>query len=110
MIPKKVRVPAYHPDTPEVRKDWAQYYDRITMMDARAGANLKELAEAGLSEDTIIFYYGDHGSGMPRSKRWPYNSGRPQRAAHPICAREVEASGTGRLQIRRQKRPTRGLH
>ncbi|MBT5846658.1 MAG: sulfatase-like hydrolase/transferase, partial [Verrucomicrobiales bacterium] len=36
---------------------------------------LKELAEAGLSEDTIIFYYGDHGSGMPRSKRWPYNSG-----------------------------------
>jgi arylsulfatase A-like enzyme len=73
--PKRVRVPAYHPDTPEVRKDWAQYYDRITMMDARAGQNLKELAEAGLAEDTIIFYYGDHGSGMPRSKRWPYNSG-----------------------------------
>ena len=45
------------------------------MMDERAGANLKELAEAGLAEDTIIFYYGDHGSGMPRSKRWPYNSG-----------------------------------
>ena len=73
--PKQVRVPSYHPDTPEVRKDWAQYYDRITMMDARAGQNLKELAEAGLAEDTIIFYYGDHGSGMPRSKRWPYNSG-----------------------------------
>ena len=73
--PKKVRIPAYHPDTPEVRKDWAQYYDRITMMDARAGANLKEIAQAGLAEDTIVFYYGDHGSGMPRSKRWPYNSG-----------------------------------
>ena len=73
--PAKVRIPAYHPDTPEVRKDWAQYYDRLTMMDARAGANLKEIAEAGLAEDTIVFYYGDHGSGMPRSKRWPYNSG-----------------------------------
>ena len=73
--PKKVRIPAYHPDTPEVRKNWAQYYDRLTMMDARAGANLKEIAEAGLAEDTIVFYYGDHGSGMPRSKRWPYNSG-----------------------------------
>ena len=73
--PKKARVPAYHPDTPEVRKDWAQYYDRITMMDVRVGANLKEIAQAGLAEDTIIFYYGDHGSGMPRSKRWPYNSG-----------------------------------
>ena len=71
----KVRVPAYHPDTPEVRQDWAQYYDRITEMDALAGKNLQELADAGLADDTIIFYYGDHGSGMPRSKRWPYNSG-----------------------------------
>lgn len=73
--PAKVRVRAYHPDTPEVRKDWAQYYDRITMMDARVGQNLKELEEAGLADETIVFYYGDHGSGMPRSKRWPYNSG-----------------------------------
>ena len=24
---------------------------------------------------TIVFFYGDHGSGMPRSKRWPFNSG-----------------------------------
>ncbi|WP_145175395.1 sulfatase-like hydrolase/transferase [Gimesia aquarii] len=71
----KVRIPAYHPDTPEVRHDWAQYYDRITEMDALVGKNLKELADAGLADDTIVFYYGDHGSGMPRSKRWPYNSG-----------------------------------
>ena len=73
--PAKARIPAYHPDTPEVRHDWAQYYDRITEMDALVGKNLKELADAGLTDDTIIFYYGDHGSGMPRSKRWPYNSG-----------------------------------
>ncbi|MFQ5928264.1 MAG: sulfatase-like hydrolase/transferase [Acidobacteriota bacterium] len=73
--PAKVRVPAYHPDTPTVRRDWAQYYDKITEMDSGVGQNLKELEEAGLAEDTIIFYYSDHGSGMPRSKRWPYNSG-----------------------------------
>ena len=70
-----MRIPAYHPDTPEVRKDWAQYYDRITMMDKLVGKNLRELEEAGLADDTIVFYYGDHGSGMPRSKRWPYFSG-----------------------------------
>ncbi len=73
--PAEARVPAYHPDTPEVRRDWAQYYDRVTEMDELAGGVLRELEQAGLAEDTIIFYYGDHGSGMPRSKRWTFNSG-----------------------------------
>lgn len=73
--PAKMRIPAYHPDTPEVRRDWAQYYDKVSEADADAGARLKELEEAGLAADTIVFYYGDHGSGMPRSKRWPSNSG-----------------------------------
>lgn len=73
--PAKVRVPAYHPDTPEVRQDWAQYYDKVSEVDADAGRHLKELTDAGLADDTIIFYYADHGSGMPRSKRWPCNSG-----------------------------------
>jgi len=73
--PAGVHVPAYHPDTPEVRQDWAQYYDKITEMDALAGEKLKELEEAGLADETIVFYYGDHGIGLPRGKRYPYNSG-----------------------------------
>lgn len=73
--PAKVRVPAYHPDTPEVRQDWAQYYDVVTQADADAGVRLKELAADGLADDTIVFYFGDHGSGMPRSKRSACESG-----------------------------------
>jgi arylsulfatase A-like enzyme len=73
--PIKIPLPAYHPDTPEVRHDWAQYYDQITEMDKVVGKYLEELANLGLAEDTIVFFYGDNGSGMPRSKRWPYNSG-----------------------------------
>lgn len=73
--PAKVRVPAYHPDTPEVRRDWAQYYDIVSEADADAGKVLEQLEADGLAGDTIIFYFGDHGSGMPRSKRWPCNSG-----------------------------------
>ena len=73
--PVKVRVPAYHPDTPEVRRDWALYYDSVTAADADAGAVLAQLAADGLADDTIVFYWADHGSGMPRSKRWPSNSG-----------------------------------
>ena len=73
--PAKAPLPAYHPDTPEVRHDWAQYYDKVTAMDVQVGEVLAELEQDGLSESTIIFYYGDHGSGMPRSKRWPFDSG-----------------------------------
>jgi uncharacterized sulfatase len=73
--PAGVRVPEYHPDTPEVRQDWAQYYDNITTMDRQSGDVLKQLEQDGLLDSTIVFFYGDHGSGMPRSKRWPYNSG-----------------------------------
>jgi uncharacterized sulfatase len=73
--PAKVRIPAYHPDTPEVRHDWAQYYDNLTTMDRQAGEVLARLEQDGLTDSTIVFYYGDHGSGMPRNKRWPYNSG-----------------------------------
>ena len=73
--PKKVTLPAYHPDAPEVRRDWAHYYDRIALMDNMVGKLLQELQDAGLMENTIVFFYTDHGSGMPRSKRFPYNSG-----------------------------------
>jgi uncharacterized sulfatase len=73
--PAKVRVPAYHPDTPEVRQDWAQYYDNITTMDGQAGRVLAALEQDSLADSTIVLFFGDHGSGMPRSKRWPYNSG-----------------------------------
>ncbi len=73
--PAAAPLPAYHPDTPEVRHDWAQYYDKVTEMDAMVGARAEELEEDGLADSTIVFYYGDHGSGMPRSKRWPFDSG-----------------------------------
>ncbi len=73
--PAKAPVPPYHPDTPEVRHDWAQYYDNITTMDGQFQEKLDELKAAGLDDNTIVFFYGDHGAGMPRSKRWPYNSG-----------------------------------
>ncbi|MHC4430871.1 MAG: sulfatase-like hydrolase/transferase [Planctomycetota bacterium] len=73
--PAKVRIPAYHPDNGESRRDWARYYDIVTAADEIAGEKLAALDNAGLADETIVFYYGDHGSGMSRSKRWTYNSG-----------------------------------
>lgn len=73
--PDKAKVPPYYPDTPVTRKDWARYHDNITTMDSLAQRVLDELEKAGLAEDTIVFFWGDHGRGLPRSKRWLYDSG-----------------------------------
>lgn len=68
-------VPPYMPNVRETREDWAQYYDQISVMDGIAGQRLDELEAAGLADDTIVMYFGDHGAGLARSKRFPYNSG-----------------------------------
>ena len=67
--------PPYYPDTPEARRDWANYYELITAMDYRAGELIRELEDAGVLEDAIVFFWGDHGVGLPRAKRWLYESG-----------------------------------
>jgi uncharacterized sulfatase len=73
--PKKVTLPVYYPDTPIVRKDWARYNDTITEMDIQFARILKQLDEDGLSQNTIVFFWGDHGRCMPRGKRWLWDSG-----------------------------------
>ena len=72
---KRLSCPRTIPDTPEMRHDWAQYYDKIEKMDGEVGAVLRELEESGESENTIVFYYGDHGGVLARSKRYVYESG-----------------------------------
>ena len=73
--PESIPLPPYHPDTPEIRRDWANYYDQMTLLDEQVGKLLTELEQAGLAEDTIVFYYGDHGGALPRGKRNIHDSG-----------------------------------
>ncbi|MHC4756045.1 MAG: sulfatase-like hydrolase/transferase, partial [Planctomycetota bacterium] len=73
--PDKAELPPYYPDTPIVRKNWASYYDNITIMDSRFRKILDQLEADGLTEDTIVWFWGDHGRGLPRAKRWIYDSG-----------------------------------
>ncbi|MBD5778400.1 sulfatase [Pelagicoccus sp. NFK12] len=73
--PALAPIPPYHPDTPETRKDWAQYYDRLSKLDAYFQKRLDEIEAAGLADDTIVIFWSDHGSGMPRGKRYPGWSG-----------------------------------
>lgn len=68
-------VPDFYPNTPYFQKMWASYYDLITRMDMKVGEILKNLEEDGLKEETIVFFFSDHGFGMPRYKRYMYRSG-----------------------------------
>ena len=73
--PAKISLPPYYPDTPFVRKIWARYYDLITFMDKQVGDLLGQLEADGLADNTIVFFYADHGLGIPRFKRTLYDSG-----------------------------------
>lgn len=73
--PAQVKLPPYWPDLPEVRQDWAQYYDNLQKLDRWIGNKLKELGASGEAENTIVIFFGDHGSGMPRHKRYAGDSG-----------------------------------
>lgn len=68
-------VPPYQPDTPVIHSNWVEYYHDITKMDAEFGRVLDRLAADGLADDTIVFYYSDHGGILPRSKRFVQDSG-----------------------------------
>ncbi|MFK7911981.1 MAG: sulfatase-like hydrolase/transferase [Akkermansiaceae bacterium] len=72
---KLTTLPPYYPDTPRVREDWKRNYELITAMDAWVGDHISALKEAGIYENTIIIYWSDHGVGLPRAKRWLYDSG-----------------------------------
>jgi len=73
--PAVVEVPPYYPDTLPVRKDLARQYDNIALVDKQIGEVLSQLEADGLREETIVFFWSDHGDGLPRAKRWLYDSG-----------------------------------
>ncbi|MDZ7693989.1 MAG: sulfatase-like hydrolase/transferase [Balneolaceae bacterium] len=73
--PDSVPVPPYLPDTPLVRRDIAQLYTNIEQMDRQVGQILADLEEDGLADNTVVFFWSDHGGPLPRQKSWVYDSG-----------------------------------
>lgn len=69
------KIPPYLPDTKVVRNDMWKLYNNIAEMDKQLGTVLKQLEDDDELENTIIFFYGDHGGPLPRQKRLIYDSG-----------------------------------
>ena len=73
--PAKVKLADYHPDIPIFRYTHAFYQDRMKAIDSIVGDTIASLNADGLLEDTFVFYFGDHGGVLPRSKGYLYESG-----------------------------------
>jgi N-sulfoglucosamine sulfohydrolase len=67
--PAKVTVPPYYPDNAETRRTIARQLSNVIEMDRQAGKLIQELKDSGLYNNSIIFFYSDHGDGLPYVKR-----------------------------------------
>jgi arylsulfatase A-like enzyme len=73
--PDKLVLPSWFPDTPELRKDLAGYYDEINRFDRDFGKVLAELEKRSLNENTLIIFLGDNGGATLRGKGTLYEFG-----------------------------------
>jgi len=73
--PETVPLPPYYPDDPVVRTDVARNYSNIEELDRQIGEKIQRLKDEGLYDNTIIFFFSDHGGPLPRGKRLHYDSG-----------------------------------
>lgn len=90
-------LPPYYPDTAITRRTVARYYDCITAMDKNVGTILEQLEHDGLAENTVVFFFSDHGAGMPRHKRLVLDSGLhvPLLIRFPRKYRHLAPAGAG---------------
>jgi len=65
----------YLPNTEVALQDIRRMYSNIKIMDQQVGEILDQLEADGLLEETIVFWYADHGGPLPRQKRLLYDSG-----------------------------------
>lgn len=71
----EIVVPPYLPDTKEVRKDLALYYDEIARLDSFVGDFISELEKQNCSENTVVLFISDNGRPFPRDKTTLYDGG-----------------------------------
>lgn len=71
----EVAIAPYHPDTPLVRQDYADYYNEIMRLDKNVGIVMSKLKEEGVDSNTMVMFISDNGRPFPRDKTTLYDSG-----------------------------------
>ena len=71
----KVILPPFLPNNKSIKNDFITNYKNIEKLDKQVGEIINQLKEDGLYENTVIFFFSDHGGPFPRYKRSIYDSG-----------------------------------
>lgn len=70
-----VTLPACYPEHPLLKADWAMYLESVQKCDDIVGWVMKRLEDEGLAENTVVFFFGDHGRPHLRDKQFLYEGG-----------------------------------
>ena len=73
--PARLELPPHVPDIPEIRSDFAFHMEGSQDIDAWVGMFLDDLRRQRLDENTIVFFFSDHGGCLPRGKGFVYETG-----------------------------------
>lgn len=73
--PDNAPLPVFMPDTPLARERTALFYDGLMQVDRHVGEVIENLTSAGVLNNTIVFFWSDHGTGFPRGKTHVYDDG-----------------------------------
>lgn len=71
----KVTVPPYYPDHPAIRESIGRHYDTILQLDKVLGKIVAALKRDDLYDNTVIFFFSDHGMSLMRHKQFLYEGG-----------------------------------
>lgn len=72
---ENVTLPAIFPQDDKIKIDFLTNYKNIEKLDQKLGEVIQQLKDEGLYENTVIFFFSDHGGPFPRYKRSIYDTG-----------------------------------
>lgn len=71
----KITLPPYYPNDPVVVEEWARYLETMEITDREVGDILKRLKDDGELDNTLVFFFADHGTRFLRHKQFLYEGG-----------------------------------
>lgn len=97
----ELQLPPYYPDIPTLRSEFEGHYQNIVKTDGEIAEILAALEATGEADNTVVFFFADHGMLMLRHKQFVYDGGVhvPVFIRYPEGAELIRRQGARRGQL-----------